>query len=273
MRKVFIGLCVAAFFCSACGGKSGSPTTPPPTTASIAVNLRDIVLAGMTATGTATATLSNGQTELVSATWRSDATAVATVSLSGAVTGVANGEATISAASGGREGSKRIRVAPNYDGAWRGTQILTACRATGDWVGFCEEEDIRAFIGASFPVSLVARHPSELTLSGEFTIEDFPFPTFTTQVESDGSIVFSSAATEDELRFEVSWIMNAATNGRATGTIREKFTFPGFLSGDVTFDSTLSNFNRITAAALVSGEGFGRLLGIRSRIKATRGDK
>jgi Bacterial Ig-like domain (group 2) len=268
MRKAFLGLCVATCFWSACGGKSGSPTTPPPTTTSIAVNLRDIVLVGSTTTGTATATLSNGQTELVSATWRSDATAVATVSVSGTVTGAANGEATIIAASGGREGSKRIRVAPNYHGAWQGAQVLTTCRATGGWVGFCEDEENRDLIGASFPVGLTARHPGELTVSGEFTIENFPFPTFTTQVESDGSITFSSTATEEPLTVEVSWVMNSVTNGRATGTIREKYSATQFLTGDLTFDSTLSNFSRSVVAAAPSAERPARLLSVRSRIMA-----
>lgn len=48
----------------------------------------------------------------------------------GIVTGVANGDATITVGSGGHNGSKRIRAAPSYDGRWQGMQIVTACAAS-----------------------------------------------------------------------------------------------------------------------------------------------
>jgi hypothetical protein len=222
----------------------------------------------MTAPATASATMSNGQTQAVTATWRTDATSVASVAPSGVVSGVANGDATIIAAFGGREGTKRIRVAPNYDGRWRGSQIVTACAATGDFVGICEDDG--GFIGLSFPVGLTARHPGDLSVSGEFWIEreNQAFPTFTAEVQSDGAITFSGSLTLEGIPNEASWQMNSAENGRATGTLRERFTAPGLLSGDLTMESRLTEFNRSTAIAVSAEPIRGSISTMRSRIRS-----
>lgn len=272
MRATPLSLCLAACVVSACGGgskgSSGPPTSPTVDTTSVTVSLRDVVLMGTTALATASATMSNGQTQAVTATWRSDATAVATVVSSGVVSGVANGEATIVAAFGGREGTKRIRVAPNYDGRWRGSQVITACAATGDFVGVCEDEG--GFIGRSFPVGLTARHPGDLSVSGEFWIEreNQVFPTFTAPVQPDGAISFSGSLTLEGIPNEASWQMNSTENGRAAGTLRERFTAPGLLSGDVTMESRLTDFNRSTAAAASAELVSGSISTMRSRIRA-----
>lgn len=269
MRGRLGGLCLAAAVASGCGGGgsgNGSPTAPSPTASSVSVTLRDVVLVGTTAAATATATLSNGQTQPVTTGWRSDTPAVATVTESGGVTGVSNGYANIAVTFGGREGIKNIRVAPNYDGRWQGMQVITACAATGDLVGICEEDG--GFIGLSAPVSLVARQPSELQVSGEFTVEGEQFPTFTSEIEADGSIKFAATLVVDGVRAEVAWQMNSAVNGRATGTIREKYTVPGVFKGDVTLDSNLSGFVRGAAGIAPLLDAPPRL--IKSRIKAIR---
>ena len=238
---------------AACGGSdsgSGNPPTSPgnptppgnPTATSISVQLRDVVLVGTNATATATATLSNGQTQPVTSGFSSDAASVATVTGAGVVTGVSNGEATITAASGGVQGTKRIRVAPNYEGTWQGTQVITSCAATGVFAGVCEEEG--GIIGDSFPVGMKTRHPTDLNVSGEFTIEEFQFPTFTTGIEGDGTIRFSSSATSEGVKLDVAWQVNSPEPGRVTGTIRERYSVPGVADGEVVFESSLSGFTR-----------------------------
>ena len=120
--------------------------------------------------------MSNGQTQAVTTGWRSDAPTVATITDGGNLTAVANGEATITVAFGGAQGTKRIRVAPNYDGRWPGMQVINACAATGDFAGICDEGG--TVVSLSFPVSATMRHPGELLVSGEFMIETLSFPTF-----------------------------------------------------------------------------------------------
>ena len=238
-------ICVLlSFVClSACGGGSGgSPTGPGNTTpTAISIGLRDVVLAGTTANATATATLGNGQTQAVTTGFQSDAAGVATVTDAGVVTGVSNGEATISVSSGGVQGSKRIRVAPNYEGTWQGRQVITACTTTGDFIGLCDEGG--SVIGESFPIGMRTRHPSDLSVSGEFSIEQLPFPTFTTSIEGDGGIRFTSTTVIEGIRAEATWQVNSREAGRVTGTIRERYTVPG-VPGDLVFESTLAGFNR-----------------------------
>jgi hypothetical protein len=240
-----------------CSGGSDGPTNPSPTPSSITVNLRDVVLAGLSVVATGTANMSNGQTQAVTTGWRSDAPTVATITDAGNLTALANGEATITVSLSGVQGSKRIRVAPNYDGRWQGMQVISACAATGIFAGFCEEEG--GFIGLQFPVSLTARHPGDLTVSGEASIEDLTFPTFNTQVESDGRIRFTSSTVIEGIGAEASWNINSSEVGRATGTIRERYTIPSLGAGDLVFESNLGGFLKGVSADRPSSTSTKRL--------------
>jgi len=121
-------------FCSAlpmlflpgCGGNSSSSTTPStpaaptPTVTSIAVN-GTAAAAGETAQFTATATLSNGTTDNVTAraTWESSNDAVATVSSAGVVKSIAAGDSDITATYAGGKGSLHVRIDGRIvAGAW-----------------------------------------------------------------------------------------------------------------------------------------------------------
>jgi hypothetical protein len=164
MRRAMIVGCVAACVVSGCGGEDrvGPPDPAPASVTGIAINLRDVVLVGTTAGATATATMSNSTTQSVTTGFRSDAASIAAVTDSGTVTGVANGDAAISVVSGGITGTRRIRVAPNYGGRWQGQQIVTACRATEDFRGACEEGG--GVVGLPFPIGLTGRQPDTLAL-------------------------------------------------------------------------------------------------------------
>ena len=241
MRQV-IAVTAAVIVTVACGGGgNGPPTNPGPTTTSVSLTLRDIVLVGVTAQAAATATLSNGQTRAVTTGFRSDATSIAGVTDAGLVTGASNGHATISVTSDGRDATKRIRVAPSYDGRWNGSQVTTACTATGDFAGFCEEN--ADLIGVAFPVAMTGRHPADLAVSGEFVVEGLTFPTFNTQVEDDGSIRFASSITSDGIFLEASWQMTSTQASRVSGTIRERFS-AAEVSGEIVIESTFTNMAR-----------------------------
>jgi hypothetical protein len=154
-----------------------------------------VLLVGKTAMATATATLANGQTRQVTTGWRSDTPAVATVTDSGTVTGMSNGLANIYVVFGGQQGAGSLRVAPNYHGEWAAMQVFTACSATGEFAGVCDGEDLDGLIASSVPVALSARHPADLTVSGEFVLEGERFPTFTSTIALDGSLGFAASST------------------------------------------------------------------------------
>src|SRR5256885_14421631 len=105
----------------ACGGTStptpsaSTPTTPTPTaptTNSLTIT-GTAPAVGETAQFTATASLSNGTTQDVTAqaTWQSSNTAVVTVSNSGKVAGVGLGEADVTAAYHGSSVSLHVKLA------------------------------------------------------------------------------------------------------------------------------------------------------------------
>jgi Bacterial Ig-like domain (group 2)/Putative binding domain, N-terminal len=115
---VLTSLCLAV---AACGSDSPSPVTPAaPTPTTTAVQVRASgdasgpIEAGQTRQLVATATQSTGATTDVTqqATWQSSAAAVATVSSTGLVTAVAQGEAEISATFQSVRGTMGVGVRP-----------------------------------------------------------------------------------------------------------------------------------------------------------------
>ena len=115
---VLVSLCLAVV---ACGSDSPSPVTPAaPTPTTSAVQVRaagdasGTLEAGQTRQFVATATQSTGTTSDVTqqATWQSSAPAVATVSSTGLVTAVAQGDADISATFQSVRGTMGVGVRP-----------------------------------------------------------------------------------------------------------------------------------------------------------------
>src|SRR6266516_286720 len=117
-----------------CGGNSSSsssstpstPVAPTATVSSIAVSGNSPAL-GDTSQFTATATLSTGTTQDVTAqaTWQSSDAAVATVSSAGMVRSMAAGDADITATYSGVRGSQHVRVAAAVVPARTLTGIIT----------------------------------------------------------------------------------------------------------------------------------------------------
>jgi hypothetical protein len=112
-------VCLSVFLvmAMACGGSSSStpttPTAPTPTTTFVAITgTVSLTSTNPTSQLKATATLSNGTTQDVSAqaAWQSSNQAVATASASGLVTAVGPGTASISAVYQGKTGTLLISV-------------------------------------------------------------------------------------------------------------------------------------------------------------------
>ncbi len=101
----------------------------------------------------ATATLSNGSTSSVQATWGSDNASVATIDTGGRATAVSSGQATIFADYQGQRATRLLRVVPDYQGRWSGDFRVAGCGETGDWLGVCAD----AYpTGSLFPLDLSA---------------------------------------------------------------------------------------------------------------------
>lgn len=120
-----------------CGcGESATPDPSPsmPTVASLAIApATDLLKLKATEQWTASATLSSGAVQPVTATWTSSASAVASVDGTGRVTALSPGQTTIAATYQGKSASRELRVVPDYGGRWEGTASLVSCQVQGEF--------------------------------------------------------------------------------------------------------------------------------------------
>lgn len=209
------------------GGSTSGPSAPSPTVSSVAVTVASPLKMGTTTQATGTASLSNGQSQSVTTGWRSDATAVASVTDAGLVTGVANGRATIYVVSGGRQGQQVIRVVPDYEGQWSGWLLVTGCTQSGAWaeIGFCELLPP----GSQDPFGLGASQAGELlTARASYSSLALLFNPATAPIEGDGTASFSTTGvTSDGLIIDATWRVNAPQVGSLTGTVVEAWRVAG----------------------------------------------
>jgi len=113
------------------GGASSTPTAPAaPLVTRITIAGSELLLVGKTETFTAASDVGN----IAVPHWTSDAPTVATIDLSGHVTAVGIGTATISADASGIRGTKLIRTLPNFAGSWKGGYQQIGCEADGEFV-------------------------------------------------------------------------------------------------------------------------------------------
>lgn len=115
MQRAFWSLAAPLLVACACGGSGNStPSAPVPVLASVTVALTpSTILVGGTAVAVASGADQFGaQIATGAVSWASAPTTVATVSTSGTVTGVAVGQATVTATAGGKTGQATITVNP-----------------------------------------------------------------------------------------------------------------------------------------------------------------
>lgn len=163
---------------TACGGESTSPPTPRLTTLTVAVAAPSIV-AGSTTTASVSGRDQQGQPIATGpVTWTSSNSAVATVDGSGTVTGVAAGNATLTAAAGGISASVALTVTP----APALTRLTVALSATAPRSGDRVTVSVSGFdqFNAPFPT------PSFTVTSTAPTIA---------AVQSDGSVLAALVGT------------------------------------------------------------------------------
>lgn len=218
---------------SAACGDAGSPgpTAPSlPSVTSITVAGNDLLLVGNSETFTAV-----GNTgALKNPLWGSDAPAVATVdALTGLVTAVAKGTATIFVDANGVRGTMLVRTLPNFGGSWHGVFQETACESSGDFVRWNSCDSYWDL--ASGPLSLTftqnrdrvsGRFGSSLEVSGV--------------VSSSGTLSLTGTS-RGQWNVELQNVrLELTQNSQLTGTFEEVYS-----SGTTSFNGTLRMFQEL----------------------------
>ena len=240
-----ITLCVCLAVVGACGGEGGGTPNAPTMPQSVTVNSSsDLLFIGASETFTATASMSNGGSQAVTAgQWGSDAQSVASVeAATGRVTGVGSGMATIFVDYQGRRGTKLIRVLPNYQGTWSGSYFIRTCSHSGDFArfNFC----------SNFPENRVFPTNMNLTqdrdrVQGRFFLGslggDGNGP-----VQGSGELRLVGAVQDPAATIEVSWTLNSPVAGRMTGSLSFLWRGTG-LSGDMRVSADIRDLNRTSS--------------------------
>jgi len=280
MKHPYLGIVVVCGACaalSACGS-SKSPAAPAaPTTTGISVTFPagGTIYIGATAQLQVNETLSDGTTRAGIATWSSDAPTVATVSATtGMVTAVAAGEATITADANARRGTLRIRVYPNFNGTWVGTEASVSCDDSGVFEGLCSDP-------AFYTTGELYRHDSRHTQTDAAV---------TTTVDGGGGVIASGTATvstagelqlpttralpEDPvIKIDVENLrFRSDVPSRLTGTYGFRLTSPG-IAGFVLVGMRLENVSRTSTTASTSSDprGNGDRRRVADRVARMRG--
>lgn len=258
LRKQFGGLCavVSAFvvLVSCGGGSGGGPNNPSPTPTSITITSTGATMfLGQTETFSATFTLNNGNTQIVSGgTWGTDAPGVATVNpATGLVTAVGRGDVTIFIDAQGLRGTKRITVNVTYSGTWSGSYRFTSCSHSGDLAAldFC----------GLFPIGLTDSVVMTLTqtgstVTGRTALDGLTSGQFSTPIAADGGLTFTAVFTDGVVTISQAWQVNIAQSGQMTGTVVQTWTGAG-LNGNGVVSGTIQTVTRQPGDALRRGIG------------------
>ena len=206
------GLMISA----ACGGSKPGPT-PVPQSLTISPGL-DLLKIKASETLSAALTGSNGQQTPTTATWASDAPAVASVDGNGRVTGQASGNATITAQASGLRQTVTLRVVPDYHGRWEGITRVTGCADEGDFDTLCDE-----VVGGGLPLTASITQTRD-AITAEVNFDDARGRISTT-IQSNGRLVTTGqlTLTIEGIAFDVAlqeWDTTSVDNQAMTGRYR-----------------------------------------------------
>ena len=252
MNRLLIALPFALF--AACSEDSSpsapSSTTTSPATTAVTVTVSDPVRMGQTAQATGSETLTGGQTRSITSGWLTDAPAIATVTNTGLVTGVANGRATIYVVAGGRQGQQVVRVVPDYHGRWSGGLRVTSCTENGLFasLGFCKEF---AAAGETYGYDLsLSQSGTQMAAVVDYGAP-WLFPSVTAAIRDDGTSSFAPTVSVNEsgvtLSLDATFNINSARTGELTGTVNEVWRIPNF-SGEGRLTQDIVSTSRVSTA-------------------------
>lgn len=194
------------------GGASSTPTAPAaPLVTRIDVSGSELLLIGSSETFTATA--ESGR--LTAPRWESDAPTVATAdSLTGRVTAVGTGTATISVDANGIRGTKLIRTLPNFAGSWKGGYQETGCEADGEFVRVraCDYWDL-----ASGATKMTLTQDGA-TVSGSFALGPYAV---SGSISAEGVLTLTGVASGTFTRRLQNVRFESPRNGEMSGSFEE----------------------------------------------------
>ena len=214
MTRKSIALALIAVSAAACGG-TNSPTSPSSTRASaVTVTLPTALVVGSTQQATATMTMPDGSTQPVSTGFQSDVPTVASVTTTGLVSAITGGTANIYVIAGGQQGTKAIRVVPNYQGTWRGSYVVRSCTQTG---AFADQNTCNGQLNRVLPVVLSLNQSLD-AVNGTFFLGTVAFTSFNSSVDGDGSLSFAGSTTDaSSISIAANWRVMSPQTGRITG--------------------------------------------------------
>ena len=220
-------LCVAAMLLglAACGSDrdGGNPAAPGAGVVELTISpATDFLKLKGTERFVATARLSSGLTEAVTATWTSDASAV-TVDGSGLATAAAVGSATITAAYQGRTATRTVRVLPDYGGRWAGTFFVTSCAVEGAF----RAEWCAPVRGASFPARLDIVQTRDV-VSGTWTLQEDATGAVQGTISPSGALALTGTVFQGGVAISISaWESLSTDNANMTGRFTLTWSAPG----------------------------------------------
>lgn len=234
----WIGLLVVALLSCltfACG--DATPATPSPSVSGLTVTGTDLVRIGGSERFSAAATLSGGAVETVSPSWSTSNQAVVTVDASGMVTGVASGQATITATYQGRTASQAVRVVPDYAGRWSGAWTVSNCQVQGAF-----RPDWCAAVQGSFPAALDLQQSRDV-VSGTWTLQEAN-GTVQGTIAADGALSLAGTSLQSGVQIEVSSWRSVSTDNRTmTGSFTLTWRAAG-VNGSAQTTVDLRNFTK-----------------------------
>lgn len=253
---------------AACGGSS--PSGPGPVSQSLTISPGlDLLKIKASETLSAALTASSGQQTPTTATWTSDAPAVAAIDGNGRITGQASGSATISAQASGLRATVTLRVVPDYHGRWEGLTRVTGCADEGDFDTLCDE-----VVGGGLPLSAsITQTRDAVTVDVDF---DDARGRISTTIQSSGRIVTTGqlTLTIEGIAFDVAlseWDTTSVDNQAMTGRYRLEVRharLTGFwrLEGEFASIQKTSGTPGMRSMAGISGQSPSRLFSRLPRI-------
>lgn len=235
-RAAIVVAILACAFAASCGKTS---ETPSPTVSGLALSpATDLIKIKGTEKFSATATFTSGNSEVVTASWASDNQAIATVDATGTVTGVASGQAAITATFQGKSATRSIRIVPDYSGQWAGSWAVTSCGVQGDFpANWCDP--VR---GGTFPATLAIVQTRDV-VSATWTFQEST-GTHPGSIGADGRLTLTGSTLQNGVTVTISsWQTLTTDNKNMTGTFALTWTTAG-RNGSAQTTIELRNFTK-----------------------------
>ena len=248
-----------------CDGSSpvtsgGAGPSRTPTAVTVNPNGSNLLRIGQEQAYTASVRWSDGTETTEPAAWRSDVPAVATIDGAGRARAVESGDATIEGVAHGVGGHLRIRVVPDYQGAWLGEGIVRGCRDSGDWhrAGICTE----VFpVGSHGPVGLVLGQDRD-RVSGLLSLVEDEADLTPGLIRPDGSVGLTGRVVMSDEGLTLTLVFDPVELRAKADTMSGQFTMTGTgtgLSGDLVVEFEVPTLTR-SAGILPTHQARGKAL-------------